>query len=235
MQEIYKLTPQMLQDDEYFAHMVANMDNNYYWSDDWSEEFYIALAKKGFIATSYDTPEGLILLPELQFAYAILEFENLHISKKVAKLLGKKECYSFGINTQLSEVLSSLAKYHKHNWLKGRYVELMENLFQNNGKHKNFKLISVTLNDAQTGALVAGEVGYIIGKTYTSLSGFSDKNYANYGTLQMVLLAQHLQEKGFDFWNMGHPYMEYKKKLGCCVLERKEFLERWVASTQERV
>lgn len=51
-------------------------------------EFYIELARAGFISTTYDTEDGLILLPELQYNYAILDFKNLHISKKSKKTYG---------------------------------------------------------------------------------------------------------------------------------------------------
>ena len=73
------------------------------------------------------------------------------------------------------------------------------------------------------------EVGYIIAKTYTSLSGFSskDKKYNNYGTLQLVELSKYLEKNNFAFWNLGHPHMEYKKNLGAKVYSRKEFLKRW--------
>jgi len=59
--------------------------------------------------------------------------------------------------------------------------------------------------------------------------GFSSrvKKHNNYGTLQLVLLAQYLQKKGFSFWNLGHPHMPYKKKLGAKVYTRSSFLKRW--------
>ncbi len=80
-----------------------------------------------------------------------------------------------------------------------------------------------------TRRLIAGEVGYIISKTYTSLSGFSikDKKYNNYGNLQLILLAKYLEKNGFLFWNLGHPHMIYKQKLGCKIYQRDEFLNLW--------
>ena len=78
--------------------------------------------------------------------------------------------------------------------------------------------------------LIAGEIGYKIGKTYTSLSGFSkkDKKYNNWGKLQMILLAKHLEENSFSFWNLGHPYMQYKFDLGAKLYSREDFLEKWL-------
>lgn len=186
------------------------------------------MAKAGFISTTYDTKNGLILLPELQYDYAILDFENLHISKKVRKLI-RQSSYEFTINSRFNEILEKISKNHKYNWLKGEYAQLLKNIHVNNNEKSNFKLISVELVCKNSDELIAGEVGYIIGKTYTSLSGFSsrDKEYANCGTLQLVLLAKYLQNNGFEFWNLGHSHMTYKQRLGCVIHSRDAFLKRW--------
>lgn len=204
------------------------MKNSYYWSDDWSEEFYISLSKAGFISTTYDTINGLVLLPELQYDYAVLNFEDLHISSKVKKLLNKDD-YSFCIDSRFDEVIDKFFKQHKYNWLKDEYVELVKKLHKNYDEKNNFKIISIELIDKNTSELISGEIGYIIGKTYTSLSGFSskEKKYNNYGTLQLVLLAQYLKENNFKIWNFGHPHMEYKKRLGCKIYDRSDFLNIW--------
>ncbi|WP_455757532.1 hypothetical protein [Sulfurimonas sp.] len=204
------------------------MQNSYYWSDDWSEEFYIELAKAGFISTTYDTLEGLVLLPEIQYDYAVLDFENLHISSKVKKLMNKDN-YELCINTRINEVIEKISTQHKYNWLKKEYAELLKNLHINYDEKNNFKVISVELICKDSDELIAGEIGYFIGKTYTSLSGFSskEKKYSNYGSLQLVLLAKYLQNNSFEFWNLGHPHMEYKKRLGSKIYKRGKFLDRW--------
>jgi Leu/Phe-tRNA-protein transferase len=208
------------------------MTNSYYWSDDWSEEFYIKLAQAGFISTTHDTKDGLILLPELQYNYALLDFQNLHISKKVKKLMNK-DSYKFSINSRFNEVIQKFSTQHKYNWLKKEYAELLKKLYLHNDKKNNFKIISVELTSKKSDELIAGEVGYIIGRTYTSLSGFSskEKKYSNYGTLQLVLLAKYLENDNFEFWNLGHPHMEYKQRLGCKVHSRGDFLKRWDRAT----
>jgi len=232
--QIYKLTVQMLEDESYFQEILCkNMKNNYYWSENWSDNFYIKLAKKGFISTSYDTKDGLVLLPELQYAYSILDFKNLHISKKV-KTLMRSDDHGLCFNTRFDEVITRFAQQHKHNWLKDNYAKLMNSLYKNKEKYKNFKVTSIELISKKNNELIAGEIGYSIGKVYTSLSGFSskEKRYNNHGTLQLVLLAKHLQEKGFDFWNLGHPHMTYKQKLGSITYTRQEFLNRDVDSVK---
>lgn len=230
--KIYYLNKELLEDNGYFQEVIcSNTQNNYYWSDDWSQEFYISLAKAGFISTSYDTKNGLVLLPELQFDYAVLDFKDLHISKNVKKLLNSNK-YIFSKNTQFEKVLDSIDNLHKYNWLKDKYRKLLTSLYISNDIREDFKVMSFELVCSKTNKLVAGEVGYKTGNIYTSLSGFSlrDKEYNNFGTLQLVLLAQYLEQNGYSFWNLGHPHMEYKKKLGAKVYSRDEFLNRFNSS-----
>lgn len=164
----------------------------------------------------------------MQFDYALLHFENLHIPKKVKSLL-KKDDYIFSINTNYEEVLDKIEKYHKDPWITREYKHTLKNLQDYKSKNINFKIFSTELRDSQTKELIAGEVGYQIGKTYTSLSGFLDKQtkYNNYGKLQIILLAQYLQKNDYKFFNLGHPYMAYKFDLGAKIFEREEFLELW--------
>ena len=44
----------------------------------------------------------------------------------------------------------------------------------------------------------------------------------------MTLLAKYLEKNDYSFWNMGHPYMEYKTNLGANILSRKDFLLKWL-------
>lgn len=235
-EQIFKLTLEMINDEIYFNHLVMNLPNHsYYWSDDWSEEFYISAAKRGFISVSHLDGTSFLLLPELQFEYGILEFEKLHISKKVKALINKNR-YSFCINTRFDEVLQNISNHHKNSWLQDNYVTLLKNLDRNKTSRNDFIIYSVELVERSTQKLIAGEIGYVIGRTYTSLSGFSsrEKQHNNTGTLQMVLLAKYLHEKGFSFWNMGHPNMEYKKKLGSAIYTREKFLAKWNSATKNK-
>jgi len=210
------------------------MQQNYYWSNHWDENFYIDLAYAGFITiTIEDSQRNLLLLPEMQFAYSMLDFKDLHISKKVEKLI-KKGNFDFTLNSRFDEVIASILHYHPDNWLYGEYATLLKRLYSSSKNKHNLRMISVELS-APDGELVAGEVGYIIGRTYTSLTGFSsyDKKYRNYGTLQMVLLGKLLAHNDFAFWNLGHPYMEYKNRLGAKIFTREQFIKRWQEARDE--
>ena len=39
------------------------------------------------------------------------------------------------------------------------------------------------------------------------------------------------ENNNFEFWNLGHPHMEYKQRLGCKTYTKSEFLKRWNRAT----
>jgi len=206
--------------------IYPNMYKNYYWSEDFSAENYVALAMAGFISVTEEYKGKEFLIPEIQYKYALLDFKDLHISKKVQKLLNQK-AFTLELSTDLDAVFEAINRLHKHSWLTPQYLNTLK---ETQKLKSGLKVQSVMLKEG--GTMVAGEIGYVIGKTYTSLSGFSsrEKIHKNYGTVQLVLLAKHLEESGFDFWNLGHPFMDYKLALGAKIYERKDFLKRWKAS-----
>ena len=212
-----------------FNYIYANLDSNYYISDDLSAEFYALQAVSGFIATSISLENKFYLVPEMQFEYAILDFENLHIGKKVKKLLDKND-FTFSINTNISEVIKNIQTHHKTNWLTNEYHEILKKTKEYKNPNINFELLSIELWDKSGTLLIAGEIGYKINSTYTSLTGFclKDKKYNNFGKLQIVLLALYLEKNNYSFWNLGHPYMQYKFDLGAISFSREEFLKRWL-------
>ena len=229
---VYYLSLEDIKDENIlFNYIYANLDSNYYISDDLSPEFYTLQAINGFIATSINLENKFYLVPEIQFEYAILDFENLHISKKVKKLLNKND-FIFSINTNMKEVIKNIQTHHKSNWLTNEYYEILEKVKEYKNPNIDFELLSIELWDKSKTILIAGEIGYKIGSVYTSLTGFclKDKKYNNFGKLQMVLLSLYLEKNNFSFWNLGHPYMQYKFDLGAITYKREAFLKRWLPS-----
>jgi hypothetical protein len=209
----------------------------YFRTDDWSPGFYRTQARLGFIAITDSVSGSVQLLPQLQTAYAVLDWENLIIDRRVEKILRgprmEEEKIRLRIDSKPFTVLNFLATQWKDStWLVPRYADLIRKLAspEERARDEGFRIWGVTLTVGDPGIPVAGELGYTIGKTYTSLSGFfrrEKKEYSNFGKLQMVLLAEALERAGIAFWNLGHPYMDYKTALGARILPRKEFLERW--------
>ncbi len=204
------------------------MEENYYWSDDLSNEFYIKAAQCGFITTSMYKDNQFFLLPEIQFDYAVMDFKNIKVPKKVSKLL-KEDNHLFTINEKFDEVLEKIKDYHKDSWINDEYIKILKKIKKDNHHDKNFKLISVEISEKESNLLISGEIGYQVGSIYTSLSGFmkKEKKYNNWGKLQLVLLNSYLQENGYSFWNLGHPQLLYKLDLGATIYTREEFIKRW--------
>jgi len=203
--------------------IYLNMNQHYYWTDDFSAEYYVAQARAGFIAVTMKNDDELYLIPEIQKEYALLDFKDLHVSKKVKRLLEKKELkIEFGYD--FDELFFEIKNYHIVTWFRKIYLEMLKEV---NALDDTCEVVTVVIRDK--GKIVAGEFGYIIGKTYTSLTGFSKrtKEYNNYGTAQLVLLAHYLEEEGFAFLNLGQTYMPYKLNLGAKIYSREAFLERW--------
>ena len=206
--------------------IYPNINVNYYWTDDFSAKNYEVLAKAGFISVTEKHLGEELLIPEIQFSYALLDFKDLHISKKVQKLLNQKKL-SITFSSNLDDVYEGINLCHKNSWLTEKYLKMLKEVQSLDGD-----VLVKAVELRENGKLIAGEIGYIIGKTYTSLSGFSsrEKRYRNYGTAQLVLLAKYLENLRCDFWNLGHPYMDYKLALGAKIYERKDFLLRWKES-----
>jgi Leu/Phe-tRNA-protein transferase len=73
--------------------------------------------------------------------------------------------------------------------------------------------------------LVAGELGYVVGGVYTSLTGFSlrDAGAASAGAVQLLATARLLDANGFALWDLGMG-MAYKTDLGAADVPRADFI-----------
>ena len=238
---IYPILPTDLQEDFLREHFYPDLERTLYWSDRFDPTFYIALARAGFISIAHETPEhGTLLIPELQERYAVLDWGNLHVSKQIQKRMRSKSYEEEGIELRVDRdherALDRILDYHGRisTWLAEPYCELLGRLSETN--EGDFTLYGVELWSTKKDILIAGELGYSVGRTYTSLSGFCTRDeplWDGFGTLQMVLLARRLAERGFAFWNMGHPSQPYKRALGAQLIDRSNFLTRWLAARNE--
>jgi Leu/Phe-tRNA-protein transferase len=209
--------------------LYADLQNDYYWSEDFSAEFYIAQAKAGFIAVTEMHKGNELLLPELQRSYAVLDFADVHIGRHVRRIL-RYDDLSLHVGFSLHAACERIRAHHKYTWITPRYIKTLEAV---NAMRSDVHVVSVLLRHEEK--ITAGEIGYMIGRTYTSLSGFSsrDRRHQNHGTTQLVLLSQWLERHDFAFWNLGQPYMPYKFALGAKEYPRHAFLQRWSRATKQ--
>jgi Leu/Phe-tRNA-protein transferase len=220
--------------------VYPNGSVTHYWTDLWDADFYVALARAGFISIAIRHPDhGDLLLPEIQRAYAVLDWPELRVSSHVRRLRESGRLEEDGVELRVSSdchaVLGRLHEQHERCWLIEPYQALVHELAAA-GPRAGLQMHAVELWSTRHERLVAGELGYSIGRTYTSLSGFcspGDPVWNHFGSLQLVLLGERLRDAGYAFWNLGHPHMDYKLELGARVLDRAAFLERWLADRDE--
>jgi len=235
---IHRITESELAPTFFEAYVYSDLEHDYYWDDGWEPALYVELARAGFIAVAQHAPGiGPVLLPQLQRSYAVLDWADLHVSRKVRRLIASSRLAegepALRLAEDPAEVVAAVRATHDRAWLIDAYVELLGRLPQDGDPH--FALHAVELRF--DGRLVAGELGYTIGATYTSLTGFcspEEPTLRHFGTLQLVWLAGLLRESGYAFWNLGHPHQDYKRSLGARVLARRHFLARWLSAREAR-
>ena len=121
---IYQLPYNDLYDINKLIDIYTNTQANYYWSDDFSASYYIAQAKAGFIAVSDTITNQEVLLPEIQYAYALLDFKDIYIPSRVTKLIKSKKL-TITIDDNFEEIQEYLDTYHKNNWLIQKYASIL--------------------------------------------------------------------------------------------------------------
>ena len=179
-------------------------------------------------------------LPELQPFYSVVLWPHFEAAKHVRTTIAKikKLGYAYRIVNEETEegrerVWRGVDIYHraKHgsNWLSKRYFSML--CAADADPSVNFHVHCIQLyRDGAAGDKhpLAGEIGFSIGRIYTSLSGYTRKrNAEGTGTNLLVLLGRWLQESNFACWSMGHcysPAMDYKRRLGHRIYPRKDFL-----------
>ncbi len=235
------ITPDDLEEHVLRARVYPNLDVTHHWTDRWEPSFYADLARAGFISIAIRHPEyGDLLLPEIQSAYAVLDWAALRAPGHVRRLLGSGRIEAEGIELRVSRdcraVVERIERQHAPDcWLIEPYVALVHALAEA-GPASGLEMHAVELWSSSAGELVAGELGYTIGRVYTSLSGFCSPDlgrWNHFGSLQLYLLAERLRDADYAFWNLGHPHMDYKRALGAAVLGRGAFLKRWFEHREE--
>ena len=160
----------------------------------------------------------------------ITDINKLHISRSIRK---KARPYVITVNACYKKCVEGISKYHKNSWLYPQLRECFETLNKSDNykvKVFSFELWNISHLDSvpktieelvNSCKLVAGEIGYTCGKSYTSLTGFHGEN--NSGTVQLVGTGVLLQLNGYKIWDFGMT-MKYKTDLGAESVPRSNFL-----------
>ena len=189
---------------------------------DFEEDFVSRLMEAGFLVMSVELRDDespdeplFILLPKIHLVRSALLFPDLHIKKSVRRFLSP---YELKIDTDFDFILDRCVQIHGSSWLTPPLVELLKSLRTRTGMRTRL----VSFGVYRDGELKAGEVGVVMGRVYTSYSGYYDED--NAGTVQMIKMVQWLDKTGFDFLDLGMP-LDYKTALGARDISPRQFVE----------
>eukprot|EP00760_Papus_ankaliazontas_P034631 PhM_4_TR7313/c0_g1_i1/m.87853 len=170
-----------------------------------------------------------IKLHEERCVLNLLLNNNNNVSRSVRKLSQK---YLFSLNTAFDEVAAMINEQHGKDWMCPELRDCFRYMFLNPHEFST-KIISVEIRDKDddNGVVVAGELGYIVGDVYTSLTGA--RTVSGTGTLQLEVLKRFLSTRcGVHWWDFGMS-MQYKTEMGGANVPRKEWLAMAAAAAQK--
>jgi len=204
------------------AMLATDYSEEFCLARDFDEDFVCGLMEAGFLVMSMELKDDsedrerfFILLPKLHLVRSALFFPELHIKKSVRPLLSR---YELRVNGDFDLILDKCVKIHGADWLTPPLTETLKNLHCRN----DIRAKPVSFGVWRNGELKAGEIGVVMGRVYTSYSGYYEES--NAGTVQMILMAQWLDRTGFDFLDFGMP-LDYKNDLGAQDITPGRFVE----------
>ena len=193
---------------------------------DFDGDFISRLMEAGFLVMSADiknedqSESFFILLPKLHLERSVLFFPELHIKKNIRRLLSR---YELRVNSDFNLILDKCVQIHGADWLTPPLVEILKNMHL----RKDLRTMPVSFGVYREGELLAGEIGVVTGRVYTSYSGYFEES--NVGTIQIILMIRWLEKTGFDFLDFGMP-LDYKTFLGARNIKPNRFVELFRAA-----
>ncbi len=200
--------------------IAENYPDEFCIAQSFAPDFIQSLMEAGFLVMSVRDGADTFLLPKLHLERSILFFKNLHISKSVKPQLSR---YTLKPFDAIEPILEACIATHGDDWLTEPLQKALLQLSWSaagDGPPPQ-KAFCSAFGLYRGSTLAAGEFGVFYGGVYTSYSGFYTENSA--GTVQMVLTARFLEQKGFTFWDLGMP-LEYKTRLGAAGVDRTTFI-----------
>src|SRR6476661_516622 len=156
----------------------------------------------------------------------VLEFDSLHISRRLARRLRRRE-FQFALNRDFDRVVEACAEPRGHDddcWL----TLSMQNAYMTLHKLGHAHSIEVV----QNGSLVGGLFGVAIGGLFAAESMFHRVTDASKAAV--VFLVNHLRNRGFTLldvqWTNAHT-----RRLGASDIPRTEYVSRLAAAVQRDV
>lgn len=145
----------------------------------------------------------------------IITPESFRVPHNVKSFIEKKfSDYTLTFNKAFTQCIEEIRTAYPVNWLVPDLTDVFEIIHKNPDEKISMNSVEIW----HDGKLVAGEIGFISGNAYASLSGFHKEN--DIGNVQMALLGKYLFENGFAFWDLGM-IIPYKFRYGAFECDRK--------------
>jgi hypothetical protein len=144
------------------------------------------------------------------------------------------------VNSHWDDVCKLIRDQHGPEWLDDSLRTVFRYMLLNRDKYQHAKLQVIAIIDpSQPGAggcpgmVVAGELGFLVGTTYTSLTGAYTMDGA--GTVQLAVLQALLHLSGVTVWDLGMA-MGYKKRvLGAGMIPRRQWMQLVAAAASKKI
>lgn len=160
-----------------------------------------------------------LFLPKLHIDRCLLDPRRARVTRTARR---ESRRYSLSVNRAFGPVLSSCVATHGSDWLVGDLTRAFADLHdQRSRRRAAFVSVELWAADEAGPELVAGEIGYVVGSAYASLTGYTTRSGA--GTVQLAALGALLAKLGMRVWDLGMP-MDYKTALGGRALPRERFM-----------
>lgn len=182
-----------------------------------------AAALAGFMPMGIRIPSPIgdsdYLLAKLHMERCLLDPRSVKVTRTARR---ESRHFMLSVNRAFRDVLAACVLVHGDEWLVPDLVSVMSILHKERARRRA-SYMSVELWEAcdYGPSLVAGEIGYAIGGSYASLTGFTSVSGA--GTVQLAALGRLLAATGMRVWDLGMD-IAYKQNLGARPIPRKDYL-----------
>jgi len=191
------------------------------------------LINAGFYVSFYgDIKKKVVVIPRVGDRI-VLALHELHIGKTIKRhLIKMKNRYELCFNYDFSAIMDGIKKCHQveNDIFLPPLCHFSTAMNQSTDLPK-----AIGFGLLKDGKFVAGEFGFVLGKGkfYSSYSGFHDED--NAGTVQIILLAQFLKERGFMYFDFGPTTNRdsYKIRLGATKMSTDAYLSLFASINPE--
>lgn len=169
------------------------------------------------MSMTLETPDGSMraLTPKLHLERCLLDPAAARPTRTALREAAR---YELSVNLAFDEALAACVASHGDEWLSPELASAFSLL---HGQRASRKAAFASVELWKGGELAAGEIGYLIGSAYASLSGF--RLVSGAGTVQLYALAAALRGMGVKLWDLGMA-MPYKTALGGRAFPRDAYL-----------